>query len=148
LFQGHAAWDGFVHAWGDGLDAALHFYERALIYALRFNRYLLDELLGGRSQGSTLRAIIPHCLARGEQGSRMLAALRDWWGMGVNDVGISRPDTVSLIGEGISLVAGEHEARARERGDKEAQRSVIDRINRALQQAKGVQGVAHVEIVP
>ena len=33
--------------WGTGFDVALGYYQQALIYALRFNRFLLDEALWG-----------------------------------------------------------------------------------------------------
>ena len=97
LTQGHVAWDGHLPEWGSGFDAVLHYYQHALIYALRYNRFLLDETLSGRPQGTPLRPIIPHCLERGEEGRRMLIALRDWWQTGVNDIGTPRPDTISPI---------------------------------------------------
>jgi len=49
-----------------GFDAALRHYQHALIYALRYNRFLLDEVLSGRPQGTPLRPILPECLKRGE----------------------------------------------------------------------------------
>ncbi len=118
--------------WGEGFDAALRYYRLALIYALRYNRFLLDEVLSGRPQGTPLRPIIPSCLARGEEGRRMLIALRDWWQTGVNDIGAPRPDTISPIPEGIPLQEAERIAREREPGDNSPQKSVIEQLGAAL----------------
>lgn len=134
LTQGHIAWEGNAPAWDNGFDAALRYYQQALIYALRYNRFLLDEVLSGRLQGTPLRPIIPYCLERGEDGRRMLIALRDWWQTGVNDIGTPRPDTISPIPEGIPLLEAERIAREREPGDGSPQTSVVERIEKALQE--------------
>jgi hypothetical protein len=68
LTRGHIAWDGLIPAWESGFDTALHFYQLALIHALRFNRFLLDEMLSGREQGTPLRPMILHCLEHGKEG--------------------------------------------------------------------------------
>ena len=107
LTQGHVAWDGQIPEWGNGFDAALRYYQHALIYALRYNRFLLDEALSGRPQGTPLRPIIPHCMERSEEGRRMLVALRNWWQTGANDIGAPRSDTISPIPEGIPLLEAE-----------------------------------------
>jgi tetratricopeptide (TPR) repeat protein len=125
LSQGHIAWDGQIPAWGSGFDAALSFYQHALIYALRYNRFLLDEVLWGGNVTTPLKPIIPHCQQRGDEGQRMLAALRDWWQTGVNDSGTPRPDTISLVPEGVPLREAERIARANEPGDGSPQRDVV-----------------------
>jgi hypothetical protein len=135
LTQGHMAWEGNAPAWENGFDAALRYYQHALIYALRYNRFLLDEVLSGRPQGTPLRPIIPECLRRGEEGRRMLIALRDWWKTGLNDIGTPRPDTISPIPEGIPLLEAERIAREREPGDGSPQKSVVEQIEAALEQA-------------
>jgi tetratricopeptide (TPR) repeat protein len=132
LTQGRIAWEGNAPAWENGFDAALRYYQHALIYALRYNRFLLDEVLSGRPQGTPLRPIIPACLKRGEEGRRMLIALRDWWQTGVNDIGTPRPDTISPIPEGIPLLEAERIAREREPGDGTPQKSVVEQIEAAL----------------
>ena len=137
LTQGHIAWDGHIPEWGSGFDATLHYYQQALIYALRYNRFLLDEVLSGRPQGTPLRPIIPACLQRGQEGRRMLVALRDWWQTGVNDVGTPRPDTISPIPEGIPLLEAERMAREREPGDGSPQKTVVEQIEAALQTMGG-----------
>ena len=132
LIQGHTVWQGHVHEWGNGFDVTLSQYQQALIYSLRYNRFLLDEVLWGGGITTPLRSIIPHCLARDEEGRQMLVALRTWWQSGANDIGAPRPDTISPIPEGISLLEAERIAREREPGDGSPQASVVERIDRAL----------------
>jgi len=78
LIKGHIAWEGRGSPWGSGFDSALHFYQHALIYALCYNRFLLDEVLWGGDVATPLRPLIPFCVEQGEEGRRMLIALRDW----------------------------------------------------------------------
>ncbi len=137
LTRAHITWDGLIPEWESSFDSALHYYQLALIHALHFNRFLLDEALSGREQGTPLRPIIPHCLERGKEGQRMLAALRDWWQSGINDIGTPRPDTISPIPEGISLLEAERTARDREPGDGSTQVNVVDQISRELAGAEG-----------
>ncbi|MGA9351160.1 MAG: hypothetical protein WBW48_20470, partial [Anaerolineae bacterium] len=113
-------------------SVVIGFFKQAMVYALRYNRFLLDEVLSGRPQGSPLRPIIPYCLARDEEGRRMLIALHDWWKAGVNDIGTPRPDTISPIPEGISLLEAERIAREREPGDGSPQKSVVEQIEAVL----------------
>ncbi|CAG0981246.1 hypothetical protein ANRL4_01885 [Anaerolineae bacterium] len=131
LTEGHIAWDGKAPTWDNGFEAALHFHQHALIYALRYNRFLLDEVLSGRLQGTPLRPIIPSCLERGEEGRQMLTALREWWQTGINDIGTPRSNTISPIPEGIPLLEAEKIARDREPGDGLPQKSVIEQIEAA-----------------
>lgn len=141
LTQGHVTWEGNAPTWDNGFEAALHFYQHALIYALCYNRFLLDEVLSGRPQGTPLRPIIPCCLERGDdEGRQMLTALRDWWQTGVNDIGTPRPDTISPIPEGIPLLEAERLAREREPGDGSPQKSVIEQIEAALSFQHAVDG--------
>ncbi len=136
LTQGHIAWEGrgeVASPTAQGRETLpLWYYQHALIYALRYNRFLLDEVLSGRPQGSPLRPIIPYCLERGEEGRQMLIALRDWWKTGVNDIGTLRPDTISPIPEGIPLLEAERIAREREPGDGSPQKSVVEQLGTAL----------------
>ena len=71
-------------------------------------------------------------MERGEEGRKILIALRDWWKTGVNDIGTPRPDTISLIPEGIPLLDAERLAREREPGDKSPQKSVTEQIEAAM----------------
>jgi tetratricopeptide (TPR) repeat protein len=132
LTRGHIAWDSLIPEWESGFDAALHYYQLVLIHALRFNRFLLDEVLAGREEGTPLQPIIQHCLERGKEGQRMLVALRDWWQTGVNKSGTPRPNTISPLPEEIALLEAEKMARQREPGDGSTQTSVVDQINTSL----------------
>jgi tetratricopeptide (TPR) repeat protein len=116
LSQGHLAGDD---------DAALACYEQALVHALRFNRFLLDEALAGREAGTVLRPVIPACL---ERDARLLDALGAWWQAATNDVGA---ETVSPLAPGATLVDAEREARAREPGPGDAQRTVVEQLRSA-----------------
>ena len=127
LTQGHLAWET------EKRSEVLTFYQKALIYALRYNRLLLDEVLSGRPQGTPLQPIIPFCLERREDSRKVLALLLDWWRVGVNNIGIARPDTISLLSEGIPLVEGEKLAREREPGDGLPQKTVVEQIEAALE---------------
>lgn len=129
LTRGHLTWDGLIAEWEDGFDAALHHYQYALISALRFNRFLLDEVLAGQEQETPLHSIIVHCIEQKREGQRMLMTLRDWWQTGFNDVERPRPDTVSPLSEDISLLEAERLARQREPGNNAVQMDVITRIN-------------------
>jgi ATP/maltotriose-dependent transcriptional regulator MalT len=132
LTQGHITWEGHVSEWGSGFDVALSFYQQALVYALRYNRFLLDEVLWGGGIKTPLRPIILSCQSRGEEGRRMLVNLRDWWQTGINNIGTPRTDTISSIPEGISLLEAEHIGRELELGDGSQQQSVGDHIKHAL----------------
>ncbi len=132
LTQGALAWEGHAADGQQGFDAALGYYRQALIYALRFNRFLLDEVLWGGGVATPLRPLIPYCLARGAEGRQMLTALRDWWQTGSNDTGTPRPDTISPLPEGSSLLEAERLAREREPGDGTAQHPVVAKIEEAL----------------
>ncbi|MBI1877566.1 MAG: hypothetical protein HYR94_04930 [Chloroflexi bacterium] len=136
LTQGYVAWEGHILEWGSGFEVALRFYQQALIYALRYNRFLLDEVLWGGGVTTPLRLIIPHCQGQGEEGRRMLTALRDWWQVGLNDIGTPRPDTISPIPENIPLLEAERIAREREPGDGSPQQTLVEQIEAALQKAK------------
>jgi hypothetical protein len=137
LTRGHITWDGHIPDWESGFDSAFHYFQHALIHALRYNRFMLDEALSGREQGTPLRPLIPYCLERGEEGQQMLIALHDWWQSGSNAIGISRPDTISPIPEGIALLEAERIAREREPGDGSRQKEVVEQINAALTLANG-----------
>lgn len=136
LTHGHMAWEEAlstdVGSGLNGFDGALDRYRQALIYALGYNRFLLDEVLWSGGVCTPLRPIIPHCLERGEEGQRMLAALRDWWKTGVNDIGTPRPDTISPLPEGVPLLEAERIAREREPGDGSRQKTVLERIEEPL----------------
>ncbi len=143
LTQGHIAQDLSCNRGesklGASFDAPLVYYQQALIYALRYNRFLLDEVLWGGNLCTPLQAIIPFCLARGEEGRSLLLALRNWWQSGLNNVGPATRSTNSPIPVGIPLVQAECLARQRERGDGSEQVTVSEMLEMALQKAPGSQ---------
>jgi tetratricopeptide (TPR) repeat protein len=132
LSRGQMTWDGVISDWGSGFDVALNYFHQALIHSLRYNRFLLDEVLSGRPQGTPLLSIIPYCLKRGNDGKRMLLALRERWETGTNDISSPRENLLSPIPEGISLLEAEGLARKRELGDGSSQQTVVEQIVHAL----------------
>lgn len=135
LIQAHLAFDSHLDVGNDAFDTALSLYQQALIYALRYNRFLLDEVLAGRPQGTPLHAIIPHALMHGEAGQKLLTALRNWWRMATNNTGIPCPDTIAPIPDDIPLLDAERMAREREPGDGSPQRDMIEQVEAALASA-------------
>lgn len=125
LIRGHIAF-GKNH-----FDECLNYYYQALIYALNYNRFLLDEILSRQSQNMPLSPIILFCSGKGEQGRNMLVAIRDWWQVGSNELDIPNP-TLSPIQMKITLIEAEKIARKREPGDGLPQKSLIDQIEFAL----------------
>ncbi len=132
VVKGHMAWDDQEADVEQRIEAARNFYQQALIYALRYNRFLLDEVLSGQPHGTPLQPIIPHCLKRGKEGQRMLQLLYDWWKSGLNVLDTSRPSTVSTIPEGILLVEGERLARREEPGNRMLQATVMEQLDKYL----------------
>jgi tetratricopeptide (TPR) repeat protein len=133
LIQGHIAWDGHVLEWESGFDSAFRYYQHAMIFSLRYNRFMLDKVLQANTNTNLQPQIISYCQQRGTEGQKMLVALREWWQSGLNDVGVQRLDTVSLVPEGISLVQAEIIARSREPGDGSQQHFVIQQLDSAIE---------------
>ncbi|MFZ5823376.1 MAG: hypothetical protein ACOY94_03405 [Bacillota bacterium] len=119
LTRGQMAWER-----GEA-EAAGTLFRQALIHALRFNRFALDDLLGA---GGAATPLVPYCLAQGEGGRQMLAELRQWWQTGVNRLEAEPPATISPVGSGTSLVDAEALARRLEPGDGAPQRSVVEQL--------------------
>jgi len=132
LTQGHLAWDGHLANAADGFDAALHFYQQALIYALRYNRFLLDEVLSGRPKGTPLHPIVTQCLSRGKEGQRMLHTLHDWWQDATNSIGVPSEGSIANIPEGMPLLNGESLARSQEPGDGTHQKSILEQLEQVF----------------
>lgn len=132
LTQGHLTWDGLLPGGPRGFNAALACYQQALVYALRYNRFKLDEVLWGDGVVTPLRPIVPRCQEATFEGQRMLAALRDWWCGAANDLGAPRADTIAPIPEGLALGEAEQIARAREPGDGAPQTALAARIEQVL----------------
>ena len=102
-------------------------------YALRYNRFLLDDVLSGRPQGTPFEPIIPYCLKRGSDGEQVLRALYAWWQKGSNSLDLVRQESISPIPDGVSLLEGENLARQREPGNETvAQRTVLEQLEQAF----------------
>jgi ATP/maltotriose-dependent transcriptional regulator MalT len=127
LTQAQLGWEA-----GEAGEAAEGRYRQALVHALRFNRFLLDEVLAGRADGTVLQPVVAQCLARGQPGRRVLESLGEWWRTGTNQLDDGRPETVSPIEVGVPLLEAERTARQREPGPGLPQRSVIEQIEAAL----------------
>lgn len=128
LVQGHLAWET---GGGDEAEEATDHYKQALVFALRFNRYLLDEILTGRPEGSPHRAVIPTLRAGGDRGARVLARLRERWETETNDGGADAIG-VSPLERGAPLLDVERQARARESGGLAAGPTVVEQLALAL----------------
>lgn len=126
LTQGHTAWE-------QQPSKVLKYYQHALVYALRYNRFLLDEVLSGQSLGTPLRSIIRFCLERGKEGRKMLVALREWWRIGKSNIGKKRLNSISPIPQNIPLVKAEKLARERETGDGMPQKTVLEQLDVAIE---------------
>jgi tetratricopeptide (TPR) repeat protein len=136
LVRANALWSTpGVHG-ANNWEVSLNYYQKAMIYALHYNRFALDEVLRGGELATPLLPIIPNCLERGEEGRNMLTALHDWWQSGKSELGVSRPDAILPLPEGMSLVEAERIAREREPGDGSPQKTVLEQIEKALSQGK------------
>ena len=126
------AWDSKTPK-HDNFNSVYYCYQHALLHAVRYNRFVLDEVLSETSTTAVLQhSIITHCLERGEDGRKILCALRDWWKTGVNDVDALHHSTISPTPDGIPLLEAEELAREREPGDGAIQRSVGDQFEIVL----------------
>lgn len=132
LTEGHLAWERQDVDEEQRFATALRSYQQALVYALHHNRFLLDEVLSGRPNGTALPPIISHCLKYGKEGRRVLLQLRDWWQHGVNDLSTLRPASISSIPEGVTLLAGELLAREQEGGGTNPQLTVVEQLDKVL----------------
>ena len=131
LTRAQLAWEGRAgprtipkRAQGDARDA--------LVHALRFNRFLLDEVLVGRAGGSVLRPLVADWSGRGSGGRRALEDLRTWWATGRNELDDEPPSSVSTLERGMQLVDAERLSRQNEPGTGDPQRTVLEHLDAAL----------------
>jgi hypothetical protein len=132
LSEGYMAWDSELSGRPNGSAAATGRFREALVHGLRYNRFLLDEVLSGREAGSMLRPIIAACRERGAEGRSVLESLRGWWDEGENTVEGDGGKSISPVRIGLGLKEAERIARAREPGSGAAQRTVIDQLDQAV----------------
>ncbi|MCU0488587.1 MAG: tetratricopeptide repeat protein [Anaerolineales bacterium] len=129
LTRGHLTWE---QSDCNDLAQGLKHYQHALVYGLRFNRFLLDEILSGPPERTAFTPILPACLSQGQPGLDLLCRLRDWWKTGLNQVKASDRGVVSPLAEAIPLLEAEAIARQAEPGDGARQRSVSEQLEQAI----------------
>jgi len=128
LTQGDIAWTDSDA--GSSFANVQRLFREAIIFALRFNRFALDEALVGRGdRGTFLHPISEQCREHGKEGARMLDELSAWWQTGRNEIVAEKIPTVSPIRHGISLQDAEREARAQEPGDGSHQDTVLEKLH-------------------
>jgi tetratricopeptide (TPR) repeat protein len=134
LTQAELAWRSRLPGGPSGFDAAASFYRESLVFAVRFNRYLLDEAVAGRPGGTALAAVVPRCQQEGAEGIRMMRSLREWWATGGNSLDGDGEGSISSIRLGILLVEAERAARAGEPTPPGAaeQTTVIEHLDAAI----------------
>jgi hypothetical protein len=99
---------------------------------VRYNRFLLDEVLWGNNVATPLLPIVTICLKQGEVGYTILNNIMDWWLLATNKTGNSRSRngaSISPVPEGKPLVEVEALARKKEPGDGTAQQSLVDYLS-------------------
>jgi hypothetical protein len=128
LYRGHLAWQENQNS----IDSVVNEYKISLIYALRYNRFLLDEILNGRPQGTILNPVIPSCMTHGEKGKEILNQLFNWWQKENNEIYERSSHSISPIKRGIGLLAAENFARLNEPGNLIHQTLTSDQIQNAL----------------
>jgi hypothetical protein len=94
-----------------------------------FNRFLLDEVLAGRPQGSLHEPVITVALEAGAQGRALLEELHRWW----RQADTGQGDPLALDPAGTTLGEAEQAARRREPGPGGSQRTVLERLGQALE---------------
>jgi tetratricopeptide (TPR) repeat protein len=131
LIQGHIAFDNYIPEWRGGFDVALQYYQQSLVFALRYNRFMLDRVLGGKAVDTPMPSIISQCLEHGAEGKRMLMALHDWWQVASNDIGTVQSEVTTSFPEGIALLEAERIAREYEPGNGSRQMTVVQQLEAA-----------------
>jgi tetratricopeptide (TPR) repeat protein len=133
LFKGHVQWSGLVKAWSSGFDATLISYKLALLHALSYNRFLLDEVLWGERASTPLVDIISMCQSQGSNGRKILEVLANLWGSNVEEFMPSLSDNIFLSEmRGNSLSQAEAKTRKFEPGDGTPQANVIEKLRHSL----------------
>ena len=131
LIKGHISWTGYIFSCHEQEVPLVH-YQKSLVYALHYNRFLLDDLLSGSGGSTSLGSIISHCLKYGDDGQKMLSTLHNWWASSLNPIDASREQIASHTLQSIPLVEAERIVRKQEIGDGFEQKSVLAQIEQAL----------------
>ena len=133
LYKGHLEWSYSDETRPSGFDAAILSYKRAMLHALSYNRFCLDEVVWGDRVSTPLLTIVSQCSSRGSEGEKMVEALTNWWNTDTDHL------KLASCNEGISpeisstpLAQAEILARQREPGDGTVQSSLTDVFSRFL----------------
>lgn len=133
LHKGHFEWSYPAEAWPSGFDAAILSYKRAMLHALSYNRFCLDEVVWGDRVSTPLITIISQCSSQGSEGRKMLEALANWWETGTDELKLGSFDKgLSPEISSMPLTQAEMLARQREPGDGALQTSLTEAFNRFL----------------
>lgn len=127
LTRGYLLHKRQISTWDHGFKPALRSFQTALIYALRYNRFLLDEVISGGSF-TILSPLCPTLKRKSKKGQKFLEALQDKWRKGDNELKSDRHGTVSPLPEGIPLKEAERLARQREPGIGVPQKTVLEQL--------------------
>ncbi len=79
LVKAYTAWFSPDTDWGTGFSTIQEYFQQSINYAIKHNKYLLDEIIFGRDKISPLVPIATMCFQEGEEGHQVLAGLRNWW---------------------------------------------------------------------
>lgn len=134
LYKGHIQWLDSVDGWPSGFKIATQSYQRALLYALSHNRFILDKVLWESGAATPMITIVSQCSSQSADGKKMLEFLIGWW-----ETGLWEFASGELIEQGVlpetsevSLAESEKLARNRELGDGAFQPSVVQILKHSL----------------
>ncbi|NNJ10387.1 AAA family ATPase [Chloroflexales bacterium ZM16-3] len=130
---GHANFKLCVDTLSQAYKDTVQFYKLAMIYALRYNSLLLDDILVGRSPQLATEPIARYCQRRMPLGQQVLSDLRQWWATGVNTTEHSSAETITIIPTGISLLHAEQIARELESAAQSPYGSVLTSLDEILE---------------
>lgn len=134
LYKGHIQWSGFVNEWENGFSTALQSYYLALLYALNYNRYLLDTVLWGETGSTYMFDIISKCKQEGNNGQAMLKTLAELWEGKLDSLLANKTEDKCISIKGWTNLSGDERiARLQEPGDRAPQTSVKEILGHNLQ---------------
>lgn len=116
------------------IKAITKFYKESIVYALRYNRFLLDEVLSGQilMKVSLIKPIIINSIQQSEIGCIILNELYSWWMSGVNKIDNNDSESISQISIGMKLSKAEKKVRKYEIGNGMPQKTVVEKLEEAL----------------
>ena len=110
--------------------------ERAMIYEIRFNQFLLDEVFSAENVSPLVPPILHMCVARPVEGREALESIRDWWTSARNELVTDGDETKANAPIGIPLARAEQISRSYEPGDGSSQPTILKQLNHTLSTLK------------